>query len=66
MYGGRRASRIALLLLPIGVVAVLIPWSLDELLNPEHSTRAFALFHSRTVSVPRHGACLPATPPSTA
>ncbi len=66
MYGGRRASRIALLLLPIGVVAVLIPWSLDEFLNPEHSTRVSALFHSRTVSVPQNGACLPATPPSTA
>lgn len=40
-----RHLRIALLLLRIGVAMVLIPWSLDKILHPEHAGRVFELFY---------------------
>lgn len=47
-----RRLRLALLLLRVGVVVVLVPWSLDKVLNPEHAGRVFELFY-RLPGMPR-------------
>lgn len=36
---------IALLLIRIGVASVFIMWTIDKLLNPEHTARVFAAFY---------------------
>jgi putative oxidoreductase len=36
---------LALLLLRLGVAAVMIPWSIDKIVNPDHASAVFANFY---------------------
>ncbi|MGY9106653.1 MAG: hypothetical protein ACKVG0_09000 [Alphaproteobacteria bacterium] len=37
--------KLGLLLLRLGVAAVMIPWSIDKIINPEHTARVFENFY---------------------